>query len=70
MVDQIVKRVVHAYYLKVEFKAEALALAERLGVPAAKELVLHESQLYGGCKPAPSRIRAKWSEIRQPRLRD
>ena len=31
-----------------EFKGEALALAERLGVPtAAKELGLHESQLYG-----------------------
>ena len=30
-----------------EFKDEALALAERLGVPtAAKELGLHESQLY------------------------
>jgi transposase len=31
-----------------EFKDEALVLAERLGVPtAAKELGLHESQLYG-----------------------
>lgn len=31
-----------------EFKAEALALAERIGVPkAAKELGLHDSQLYG-----------------------
>lgn len=31
-----------------EFKDEALALAERLGVPtAAKELGLHGSQLYG-----------------------
>jgi len=31
-----------------EFKDEALALAERLGIPtAAKELGLHESQLYG-----------------------
>ena len=31
-----------------EFKEEALALAERLGVAAAaKELGLHESQLYG-----------------------
>lgn len=31
-----------------EFKEEALALAERLGVPGAvKELGLHESQLYG-----------------------
>jgi transposase len=31
-----------------EFKDEALALTEKLGVPAAaKELGLHESQLYG-----------------------
>ena len=31
-----------------EFKTEALALADKLGVPAAaKELGLHESQLYG-----------------------
>ena len=31
-----------------EFKDEALALADSLGVPAtAKELGLHESQLYG-----------------------
>ena len=31
-----------------EFRAEALALAEKIGVPkAAKELGLHESQLYG-----------------------
>ena len=31
-----------------EFRDEALALAERLGVPAAaKELGLHASQLYG-----------------------
>jgi transposase len=30
------------------FRAEALALAEKVGVPkAAKELGLHESQLYG-----------------------
>jgi transposase len=30
-----------------QFKAEALALAERFGVPtAAKQLGLHESQLY------------------------
>jgi transposase len=30
-----------------EYKAEALALAERVGVPAAaKQLGLHESQLY------------------------
>ena len=31
-----------------EFKEEALALAERVGIPrAAKELGLHDSQLYG-----------------------
>ena len=31
-----------------EFRVEALALAEKVGVPkAAKELSLHESQLYG-----------------------
>lgn len=31
-----------------EFRAEALALAEKIGVSkAAKELGLHESQLYG-----------------------
>jgi transposase len=31
-----------------EFRSEALALAEKVGVPtAAKELGLHESQLYG-----------------------
>lgn len=31
-----------------EYRTEALALSERIGVPAAaKELGLHESQLYG-----------------------
>ncbi len=31
-----------------EFKEEALALAEKIGIPkAAKELGLHDSQLYG-----------------------
>ena len=31
-----------------EFRAEALALAEKIGIPkAAKELGLHDSQLYG-----------------------
>lgn len=31
-----------------EFREEALALAERIGIPkAAKELGLHNSQLYG-----------------------
>ena len=31
-----------------EFREEALALAERIGIPkAAKELGLHDSQLYG-----------------------
>ena len=41
------KKTIRKRYSK-EFKDEALALAERLGVPAAaKELGLHESQLYG-----------------------
>ena len=41
------KKVTWKRYSK-DFKDEALALAERLGVPAAaKELGLHESQLYG-----------------------
>ena len=41
------KKVARKRYSK-EFKDEALALAEKLGVPAAaKELGLHESQLYG-----------------------
>ena len=41
------KKVARKPYSK-EFKDEALALAERLGVPAAAiELGLHESQLYG-----------------------
>ena len=36
-----------------EFKAEALGLAEQVGVPiAAKELGLHESQLYAWRKKA------------------
>ena len=31
-----------------EFRAEALALAEKIGIPkASKELGLHDSQLYG-----------------------
>ena len=34
--------------LSPEFRAEALALAEKIGIPkAAKELGLHDSQLYG-----------------------
>jgi len=41
------KKTIRKRYSK-EFKDEALALAEKLGVPAAaKELGLHESQLYG-----------------------
>jgi transposase len=41
------KKTVRKRYSK-EFKDEALALTEKLGVPAAaKELGLHESQLYG-----------------------
>ncbi len=38
------KRIIHS----PEFKAEALKLAEKVGVVAvAKQLSLHESQLYG-----------------------
>ena len=45
--SQVKKATARKRYSK-EFKDEALALAERLGVPAAaKELGLHESQLYG-----------------------
>ena len=41
------KKTIRKRYSK-EFKDEALALAEKLGVAAAaKELGLHESQLYG-----------------------
>ena len=44
---QVKKTTTRKQYSK-EFKDEALALAERLGIPtAAKELGLHESQLYG-----------------------
>ncbi len=38
------KRIIHS----LEFKAEALKLAEIVGVAvAARELTLHESQIYG-----------------------
>ena len=41
------KRIIHS----PEFKAEALKLAEKVGVAApARQLSLHESQIYGWCK--------------------
>ena len=47
-----------------EFRAEALALAEKVGVPtAAKELGLHESQLYGWRSKA--RAQADRSQVEQ-----
>ncbi len=47
-----------------EFRSEALALAEKMGVPtAATELGLHESQLYGWRTKA--RARQSQSEIEQ-----
>ncbi|APC90667.1 Mobile element protein (plasmid) [Vibrio parahaemolyticus] len=43
------KRIIHS----PEFKAEALKLAEKVGVAAAaRQLSLHESQIYGGRKAA------------------
>ncbi len=52
-----------------EFRAEALALAEKIGIPkAAKELGLHDSQLYGWrSKARAKRIRAIWSRAWRPR---
>lgn len=45
-----------------EYKAEALALAEKVGVPsAARELGLHESQLYGWRNKA--RVQRSRSEV-------
>ena len=47
-----------------EFKDEALALAQKIGVPkAAKELGLHDSQLYGW--RAKARIQQDQSELEQ-----
>jgi transposase len=47
-----------------EFRAEALALAERVGIPkAAKELELHESQLYDWRSKA--RAKRDQSELEQ-----
>lgn len=47
-----------------EFKDEALALAEKIGVPkAARELGLHDSQLYGW--RAKARAKQDQSEIEQ-----
>ena len=46
------KRILHS----AEFKAEALKLAEKLGVAtAAQHLSLHESQIYGWRKEAEER---------------
>ena len=47
-----------------DFRKEALALAEKIGVPkAAKELGLHESQLYGWRSKA--RAKRDQSELEQ-----
>ena len=47
-----------------EFRKEALALAEKIGVPkAARELGLHESQLYGWRSKA--RAKRDQSELEQ-----
>ena len=47
-----------------EFRAEALALAETVGVPtAAAELGLHESQIYGWRSKA--RAKAERSQVDQ-----
>ncbi|MBK6741431.1 MAG: IS3 family transposase [Haliea sp.] len=53
-----------------EFRAEALALAEKVGVAkAAKELGLHESQLYSWrTKARASQDRVRWSSNRLSRL--
>lgn len=42
------KRIIHSPEFKVEAEAEALKLAEKVGVAAtARQLSLHESQIYG-----------------------
>jgi transposase len=47
-----------------EFRAEALALADKVGVPtAANELGLHESQIYGWRSKA--RAKAERSQVDQ-----
>ena len=47
-----------------EFKDEALALAEKIGIPkAAKELGLHDSQLYGWRSKA--RLKRDQSDLEQ-----
>jgi len=47
--DKQRKRIIHS----PEFKAEALKLAEKVGVAAAaRQLSLHESQIYGWRKAA------------------
>ena len=48
MTKQTEKKKASRKQYPAEFRSEALALAEKVGVPtAAKELGLHESQLYG-----------------------
>ena len=47
-----------------EFREEALALAEKIGIPkAAKELGLHDSQLYGWRSKA--RVKRDQSDLEQ-----
>tara|TARA_Y100001973_G_C5189596_1_gene330082 strand:- start:1016 stop:1312 length:297 start_codon:yes stop_codon:yes gene_type:complete len=42
------KRIIHSPEFKAEAEAEALKLAEKVGVAAtARQLSLHESQIYG-----------------------
>jgi len=48
MTKQTAKKKIIRQKRPPEFRSEALALAEKVGVPtAAKELGIHESQLYG-----------------------
>jgi transposase len=52
-----------------EFKDEALALAQKIGVPkAAKELGLHDSQLYGW--RAKARTQQDQSELEQSQAKE
>jgi len=64
MTRQTVKKKTSRKQYPQEFKDEALALAEKIGVPkAAKELGLHESQLYGW--RAKARTQQDQSELEQ-----
>jgi transposase len=48
MTRQIAKKITTRKQHSLEYRSEALALAEKVGVPeAAKQLGLHQSQLYG-----------------------